>query len=69
MQNKIIGEIIMKKRSIGLSLTIVVLFMTAIGLAEEKAHWGYSGDEGPENWAKLDPKYSACSEGKNQSPV
>jgi len=32
------------------------------------AHWGYSGEEGPENWVKLSPDYSACS-GKNQSPI
>jgi len=38
-------------------------------LAAEKAHWGYSGNEGPEHWGKLDPEYSSCSEGKNQSPV
>jgi carbonic anhydrase len=59
----------MKKRSIGLSLIIVVLCMTSIVLAAEKAHWGYSGHEGSEHWGELDPKYSPCSEGKNQSPV
>ena len=59
----------MKERSIGLSWIIVVLCMTSIVLAGEKAHWGYSGHEGPEHWGKLDPKYSFCSEGKNQSPV
>ncbi len=59
----------MKKRSICLSLIIVVLCMISIVLAGEKAHWGYSGHEGPEHWGKLDPKYSLCSEGKNQSPV
>jgi len=32
------------------------------------AHWGYSGAEGPENWVRLSPDYSACS-GKNQSPI
>jgi carbonic anhydrase len=31
-------------------------------------HWGYSGAEGPEHWAKLSPEFSACS-GKNQSPI
>lgn len=36
--------------------------------AEGKAHWGYSGHEGPENWAKLSADFSACT-GKNQSPI
>lgn len=31
-------------------------------------HWTYSGEEGPDHWAKLAPEYSACS-GKNQSPI
>jgi len=32
-------------------------------------HWGYSGAEGPEKWGTLDPANSACSAGKNQSPI
>lgn len=31
-------------------------------------HWDYSGEAGPENWAKLTPEFGACA-GKNQSPV
>ena len=59
----------MKKRNFGLALIIVGLGMASIVLAGEKVHWGYSGHEGPEHWGALDPKYSSCSEGKNQSPV
>jgi carbonic anhydrase len=40
----------MKKRSICLSLIMVVWCMTSIVLAGEKTHWGYSGHEGPEHW-------------------
>jgi len=33
------------------------------------AAWGYYGKTGPLNWGKLDPAYSACSKGKQQSPI
>ena len=33
-----------------------------------KAHWGYSGQEGPEHWAELAPENAACA-GKSQSPI
>jgi carbonic anhydrase len=58
----------MKKGSIGL-LVIAGLCMASIVFAGEKAHWSYSGHEGPEHWGEMDPKYSICSTGKNQSPV
>jgi carbonic anhydrase len=34
-----------------------------------KTHWGYSGHEGPEHWGSLDPDFSVCASGKNQSPI
>lgn len=36
---------------------------------EHKTHWTYEGKEGPENWAKLSPEFSACDIGRNQSPI
>jgi carbonic anhydrase len=33
------------------------------------AHWTYEGEEGPEHWGELDPSYSACSGGQEQSPI
>ena len=36
--------------------------------ASGKSHWGYSGHEGPENWAKLSADNFACA-GRNQSPI
>jgi len=34
-----------------------------------KVHWTYEGKEGPENWAKLSPEFTACEIGRNQSPI
>ncbi len=43
--------------------------MISVAFAGENVHWGYLGDEGPDHWGDLDPDYSACSAGKNQSPI
>ncbi|MDB5813202.1 MAG: eukaryotic-type carbonic anhydrase family protein [Rhodocyclales bacterium] len=32
-------------------------------------HWSYEGADGPENWGKLDPEFSVCTNGKRQSPI
>lgn len=37
--------------------------------SDNNAHWGYSGQEGPEYWGSLSSQYSPCSDGVNQSPV
>ncbi len=37
--------------------------------ASGKADWSYGGENGPANWGKLDPSYSACGTGTRQSPV
>ncbi|BBH53189.1 carbonic anhydrase [Fluviispira sanaruensis] len=35
----------------------------------KKPHWGYTGENGAENWGKLDESYKICSMGINQSPI
>lgn len=52
------------------TLLSTALLMASFSLfaAEQHVHWGYSGAEGPENWASLSPEFGACT-GKNQSPV
>jgi carbonic anhydrase len=34
-----------------------------------KPHWTYDGRSGPSNWGLLDPSYSLCADGKEQSPI
>lgn len=36
---------------------------------ETAPEFGYSGAKGPSHWGALDPRWSACSAGVNQSPV
>ena len=46
------------------------LALSASGaFAAEGAHWGYTGDEGPEKWAELDPAFAICASGRHQSPI
>jgi carbonic anhydrase len=44
------------------------MLVTGLVNAGTPAHWGYSGEAGPANWAKLTPDNSACT-GRNQSPI
>ena len=37
--------------------------------ADAGRHWTYSGDTGPEHWAKLAPEFAMCGSGVNQSPI
>jgi len=50
-------------------LLVSVLVLIGCGNPDGEAHWGYSGNEGQENWGELSSKYRACSNGKNQSPI
>jgi carbonic anhydrase len=36
---------------------------------EPEKHWSYHGAGGPEHWAKLNPDFAACAQGKRQSPI
>jgi len=37
--------------------------------SDQNTHWSYTGHEGPAHWGALDPKYSTCGSGVNQSPI
>lgn len=51
-----------------LSAAALVLLLSGTAAASE-THWSYAGKTGPEYWGKLDPVYSLCATGVNQSPV
>jgi carbonic anhydrase len=54
---------------VGCSIGGLVLGDATHGEVAKHAHWSYSGKDGPDRWAELDPHWSACSAGKSQSPV
>lgn len=56
------------KTMINYSLLGVLLLTADTALSSDAVHWSYSGESGPENWAKLSPEFIACT-GKNQSPI
>lgn len=43
-------------------------FTSGAVFAADATHWTYSGEKGPENWARLAPAFATCA-GKNQSPI
>ncbi|KAJ4849607.1 hypothetical protein Tsubulata_020959 [Turnera subulata] len=49
-------------------LAIALLLVASVNCTDF-VRFTYQGSEGPQNWAKLSPGYSACSNGKSQSPI
>lgn len=47
----------------------VLIFAVAAAAAAQNAPWSYKGPDGPAYWGKLDPAYSTCSTGRQQSPI
>jgi carbonic anhydrase len=43
--------------------------VSVAALADEHAHWSYTGATGPEHWGSEDPAFALCATGKHQSPV
>lgn len=57
----------MKFRSM---LVVVSMGLTpVVHAAEEKKHWDYRGTHGPAAWAGIDPEFSGCKLGRDQSPI
>jgi carbonic anhydrase len=52
------------------ALTLIMATLAALGAAAQTtAPWDYEGRHGALVWGKLDPSYSACSKGHEQSPI
>ncbi|MCG6940226.1 MAG: carbonic anhydrase [Thiohalocapsa sp.] len=56
------------RRALGRGL-IALSGLTLTTLAQAGAHWGYGGEEGPAHWGELDPAYTLCGAGQDQSPI
>ncbi|XP_022765799.1 alpha carbonic anhydrase 1, chloroplastic-like [Durio zibethinus] len=44
-------------------------FLVFFFIGRSAIGFGYSRKNGPDKWGNLDPTFSACSSGKNQSPI
>ena len=53
------------------SVALVVSLLAIVAACSEDTlvEWGYSGPGAPEHWASLSPEFSACANGKQQSPI
>jgi carbonic anhydrase len=57
------------KKQLLISCGLLPLTFACVSVsANEKAHWGYSGHQGPDQWAQLSGDNLMCN-GKNQSPI
>ena len=52
-----------------LSSCAVTILLGGSLFAGGATHWGYTGHEAPQNWGELSPEYSACKNGRTQSPI
>ena len=51
------------------SILVLTAFNSYAESAGHGAHWGYSGDTGPEHWGQLAPEFGECKTGTSQSPI
>lgn len=50
-------------------ILVSAILVSGLAHAGSEHHWGYSGQEGPEQWGNLSPTNYACKTGNNQSPI
>lgn len=54
---------------IRLGVICMMLFPGLASAQQTAMHWSYSGQEGPNEWGRLDSSFAACSSGRTQSPI
>lgn len=57
----------MKMRFVAAALA--TLLSAPLALADQHAHWGYTGHASAAHWAELDDNFQTCKLGQNQSPI
>jgi carbonic anhydrase len=50
-------------------LAAAAVLLPASSQAQWKTHWDYEGPRGADHWSELDPAYTVCNTGKEQSPI
>jgi carbonic anhydrase len=50
-------------------LVVAMVLVPAGPRAQWRTPWSYAGSTGPEHWGELDPEYSTCKSGEEQSPI
>lgn len=59
----------MKIKAIKATFAVFSMLAASATYASNETHWTYSGPKGPEHWGELNPEFSTCATGKNQSPI
>lgn len=65
----IAGAVMLSISLVGCGIGGVMLGEATTKEVVKHAHWSYAGKDGPDRWAELDPHWSACSNGRTQSPI
>jgi carbonic anhydrase len=48
---------------------LLVELKKQVPVEQPPKHWTYTGEDGPEHWAELDPAFKTCGAGREQSPI
>lgn len=59
----------MKLRTLPLGIALLAVSCLSHAHGHGHGHWAYEGHAGPQHWGELDPGFTACKNGKEQSPI